>query len=216
MRPDGRDATQLRPPSVEFRTIPKAQGSAEFGLGSARCLACVYGPTNKASRRDVFSEARLEVIYRSSCHRASPQERGIELRIKRYLESMILLHQYPRTVIRIVVHPTSAEDSDVVSSCALNSAVCACLDAGLALRSTCLAVTIGVTPENTLILDPSAKEHCVGLMTLGIENARVAFSQQVGYLSPDRWAEAEHLAMKAAKVLDTFLRLSLAKCLKGI
>lgn len=215
MRPDGREATQLRPPFVQFRTIPKAHGSAEFGCGDEKYIACVYGPITRVSRRDLSDRARIEVLYRSSCSRATPKERSHELQIKRYMESLIDVRQYPRATIRIVVHPTIPLLGEVVSSNALNSAFCACLDAGIALRSTSIAITLGVLAEgNELVVDPEEDEELGAIITVGVEKSALSFVQQTSYLSPSRWKEVEDLALRAAKVLEAFLRVALKEYYK--
>jgi len=215
MRQDGRESTQLRPPCVQFRTIPKAHGSAEFGLGDDKYIACVYGPINKALRRDITDRARIEVLYRSSCSRATPKERSHELQIKRYLESLIDVRQYPKATIRVVVHPTIPLLKEVVSSNALNSAFCACLDAGIAMRTTSIAITLGVLADgNELVVDPEEDEDLGAIMTVGVEKNALTFVQQTSYLSPSRWKEAEDLALRAAQVLEAFLRIALKEYLK--
>lgn len=213
MRFDGRQPAQLRAPYVQFRTVPRAHGSAEFGLGDETCIACVYGPVSKKSRREIDDRARIEVLYKSSCSRATPRERNHELQIKRYLEKIIDATQYPRTTLKIVVHPARPEIGELVSSHALNSALFALLDAGVALRTTCFAVSIGLRQDDgQLVVDPVAEElpELGAQLTVGVDlTGQLTYASQTSFLSETKWTEAVDLATRSAKVLEAFLRLAM-------
>lgn len=126
----------------------------------------------KQQRREVFDRLRIEVIFRisgegkNSNTGASPLEKFLELRICEFLETVVDLESYPREYLRVASQALNAVDS---SNCELlatarNSAVAACLHAGVKMRSVPISVTAIVQgSDNSVLLDPLNEE----VMTLG-------------------------------------------------
>merc|ERR1712192_72460 len=141
------------------------------------------------------------------------REKNHELQIKRYLEKIIDATHYPRMTLKIIVHPSRPEMGELVSSQALNSALFACLDAGVALRTTCFAVSIGQREnDGALVVDPVAEEvpELCAQLTVGVDlNGQLTYVSQTSFLSETKWAEAVNLATRSAKVLEAFLRLAI-------
>jgi len=83
------------------------------------------------------------------------------------------------------------------------------------MRTTSIAITLGVLADgNELVVDPEEDEDLGAIMTVGVEKNALTFVQQTSYLSPSRWKEAEDLALRAAQVLEAFLRIALKEYLK--
>mmetsp|Transcript_73935 Transcript_73935/g.175964 ORF Transcript_73935/g.175964 Transcript_73935/m.175964 type:complete len:235 (-) Transcript_73935:28-732(-) len=220
-RADGRTSNQLRPPQVELRPLQRADGSARFCFGQSTAIAAVYGPREPRVRaKEVFNKAVLEVVVRPRVGLAGAAEKHLEGHLLRHLDHVVLHHEYPRTVISVIVQLYSTDGS--MEAVAGNAAFLALMDAGVAMRSTALCVSIGVQMEeavgdaSAILLDPNEAEErdCDAVVSMGIDNQRgcLVSSFSTGEaLDAVEWAKCVDAGLKACKVLENFLRMSLQK-----
>ena len=108
VRLDGRTAQQLRPPSIEWGPIQRADGSARFALGATAAIAAVYGPEDpKYASSAIPDRAYLEVVVRPRSGMAGMTERAMEAHIRQVLEPITVLEELPRLCIHVVVKDTN-------------------------------------------------------------------------------------------------------------
>jgi len=108
MRFDGRKDDELREFEGKIGVIKNADGSAYFRTGKTEVIAAVYGPRqlhprhlaeeDKATLRVYYDMISFSVPERKS---PGPTRRSIELSlvIKRALESVVILEEFPKAVI---------------------------------------------------------------------------------------------------------------------
>mmetsp|Transcript_109766 Transcript_109766/g.338829 ORF Transcript_109766/g.338829 Transcript_109766/m.338829 type:complete len:236 (-) Transcript_109766:113-820(-) len=223
-RADGRASNQMRPPQVELRPLLRADGSGRFKLGLTAAVAAVYGPREPKFRaREVFDRAALEVLVRPRVGMPGPEERQLEGHLQRQFEHIIVLEQYPRTQISVIIQVCSEDGS--VGAVAGNAAFLALLDAGVAMRATALSVSVGVQVGKqaldpaTFLVDPTAEEerHCDSVVTVSVDSCReeLLSSMSAGAaLDAIAWTTCAKAGGKACKVLEAFLRMALQKRLE--
>jgi ribonuclease PH len=88
---------------------------------------------------------------------AASKEKEYEQIIRQTFSPAILLENFPRAVISIVVQVV--EDNGSVLSVAINAVSLALLDAGIPMLSVVTSATCAVFPDGTLVLDPSSPEE---------------------------------------------------------
>jgi len=228
-RADGRISNQIRPPQAEMRPLLRADGSAVFRLGRTAVMAAIFGPQEPKSRaRELFDRATLEVFVRPHVGIPGTAEKQLEGYVQRQLEHLVMREQYPRTSIMVVLQVVSVDGS--VAAVAGNAAFLALLDAGVAMHSTVLSITVGVRlveeptagcGSATLLLDPNEAEEriCDAVVAVSMDcNKGVLVSSLSSGLALDAlaWTDCIGAASKACSVLEAFLRKTLEKRLETI
>lgn len=161
-RPDGRStATSLRPLSADMSCLHRADGSAQFASGNTTIMAAVHGPqTPKIQARENYKKGIVSVVFKQGpkhllCHGMKDTE--IEILLANILSSCILLEEYPRSIIEVVIQVLQSDGS--VLSVAMNAAVLACIDAGISMSTVPVGTLCLVDPDDTILLDPSSDEE---------------------------------------------------------
>lgn len=88
--------------------------------------------------------------------RAASKEKEYEQIIRETFSPAILLENFPRAVISIVVQVV--EDNGSLLSVAINAVSLALLDAGIPMLSVVTSATCAIFPDGSLVLDPSSPE----------------------------------------------------------
>jgi len=211
----------MRPPQAELRPLLRADGSARFKLGRSAVVAAVYGPREPKSRaREIFDRATLDVLVRPRVGMPGPEERQLEGHLQRQFEHIVILEQYPRTQITVILQVCSADGA--VGAVAGNAAFLALLDAGVAMRATALSVSVGVClgkqeiDPAVFLLDPTEAEEraCDSVITVSVDGCREELLSSLSAgaaLDAVAWTTCATAASKACKVLEAFLRMALQK-----
>lgn len=188
-RSDGRSGGgSLRPLSCELSCLHRADGSALWKSGNGtQVMAAVYGPVAPKHSRHEQPTAVVSVILKGNANvttTTTTTAAGSNLAsafaewedvMTQWLTAAIVVQEYPRSVIQIVLHIIQADGS--VLSAAFHAAIAALLDAGVAMKYLPVATTICSFPTNTnntttttkkrtpnasnrvLLLDPTAEEE---------------------------------------------------------
>ena len=156
MRPDRREATELRGLSSAQGLLSRTDGSARFTLGDTCVICGVYGPMDVKQRNERMDRSTVEVSFQPVSGDTSPADRLVEHSLRRVAEATIVTSLHPRTLIRIVVQ-VMCDDGDVVC-CAINAMVMALVDAGVPMRHLVAAVGCLIDREGQLLLDPLSLE----------------------------------------------------------
>jgi len=164
-RPDGRKPEELREMELEVGVIKNAKGSARFRMGKTIAIAAVYGPRELYPKflqnpergiiRVFYDMFSFSVPDRK---RPGPNRRSIEidLVLKKALESVVMLEEYPNSVIDIFV---SIMQANAGTRCAaLTAASVALADAGIPMKDLMPAVTAGKIGD-TVIADLTKEEE---------------------------------------------------------
>ena len=177
LRHDGRRFDELRPIRMQVGVLANATGSALVEYGRTKVLAAVYGPREPFQKYMVLPDrAILRVRYHmapfSTTERKSPapSRREIELSkvIREALEDIVLLTEYPRTVIDIFVEVIQADGGTRVAG--VTAASLALADAGIPLRGLVAGVAVGKI-NGVLVLDLDEVEDSMGEADMPIAGA---------------------------------------------
>ncbi len=164
LRFDGRDYDELRPMKAEVGVVPNADGSAIFGFGNTIAIAAVYGPRSVPKFIAEHDRAVLRVRYNMFTFsvpdrkKPSPGRREIELSeiIKRALEPMLFLEEFPGTVIDVYVEIMQANAG--TRTAGINAAAMALADAGIFMRDLPVAVAAGKIGSK-IVIDLTKEEE---------------------------------------------------------
>jgi exosome complex component RRP41 len=177
LRHDGRRFDELRPIRMQVGVLANATGSALVEYGRTKVLAAVYGPREPFQKYMVLPDrAILRVRYHmapfSTTERKSPapSRREIELSkvIREALEDIVLLTEYPRTVIDIFVEVLQADGGTRVAG--VTAASLALADAGIPMKGLVAGVAVGKI-NGVLVLDLDEVEDSMGEADMPIAGA---------------------------------------------
>lgn len=191
-RPSRRSPSTLRPLSAELSPLHQADGSASLKAGNTHVMVAIYGPVApRISHRERVDQGLVSVVFSKGVMMAGSggavsiddsangetmrqlatplpsgggaTERELESFLSDALSSCIILERYPRCVIQVVVQIVQADGS--VLGTAVNCAVMALMDAGVAMRGLPVATTcvfVGKRQrqdESRIWIDPTAEEE---------------------------------------------------------
>lgn len=231
-RPDGRSTGSiLRPLSCEISCLSRADGSAKFSAGQTSVLAAVYGPAApRVAQREKATEAVIGVVFKHGSKSGGSSsvgsnkalsvgygatEREIERFITGTIAECVVVRDYPRTVIEVVIQILKADGG--VISVAINSAIVALMDAGISMRSIPVSTTLlvkhsGISSE--LRLDPTAEEEigtdCAAtIFVTDNANYGVVSCLTSGIISQDSYLSCIEASSRASKAVIAFMRLAI-------
>jgi exosome complex component RRP41 len=177
LRHDGRRFDELRPIRMQVGVLANATGSALVEYGKTKVLAAVYGPREPFQKYMVLPDrAILRVRYHmapfSTTERKNPapSRREIELSkvIREALEDIVLLAEYPRTVIDIFIEVLQADGGTRVAG--VTAASLALADAGIPMKGLVAGVAVGKI-NGVLVLDLDEVEDSMGEADMPIAGA---------------------------------------------
>ncbi|POS84990.1 hypothetical protein EPUL_004154 [Erysiphe pulchra] len=104
-------------PTIHLSSLPRADGSASFTENGFTIIGAVNGPL-EISRRDENPEAAVvDVTIRPAVGSAGTRERHLESLLQSTLRQIILIYEFPRTLIQITLQISSSpEDNNDVKS----------------------------------------------------------------------------------------------------
>ncbi len=221
LRHDGRRFDQLRPIRMQVGVLANATGSALVEYGKTKVLAAVYGPREPFQKYMVLPDrAILRVRYHmapfSTTERKSPapSRREIELSkvIREALEDIVLLTEYPRTVIDVFIEVLQADGGTRVAG--VTAASLALADAGIPMKGLVAGVAVGKV-NGVLVLDLDELEDSMGEADMPVAGAPdlglITLFQLNGVLTEEEvekglsmaWSAIEKIVSMEKEVLKT-------------
>ncbi len=210
-RIDGRDLEEMRPLTMKVGVLKRADGSAFVELGNTRILAAVFGPCKMhPQHRQDPKKAVLSVRYNmapfstSERVRPGPSRRSTEigLVIKKALESIIFLEEFPKTEIQVFIEVLEANASTRVTG--LTAASLALADAGIPMKGMVSSCSVGKI-QDKLVLDVAGAEDSYGSADFPVATInggdKVTLLQLDGDLKQTELRKALELAQKGNKIL---------------
>ncbi len=141
-RRDGRLVSDMRPLDAELSLLGSCDGSARLACGGTVVLASVHGPRPaRAARQEDPERARLEVHVAPAVGLPGPFEAELCALLRQALTPALALALHPRAVVTLSVH-VQADDGGAAAA-AVNAAVLALADAGVAMKGLLGAVSLG-------------------------------------------------------------------------
>ncbi len=206
MRAGGRKNDELRPITAEISILKNANGSARFKMGNTEAIAGVYGPKpihpkhledpEKAVLRTRYNMAPFST---SSRKRPGPGRREIEISkvTREALEPVLLLKEFPKTVIDVFIEITQADASTRVAG--INAASLALADAGVPMKDLIACCAAGKV-NGEIVLDIEGKEDTEGEVDMPVayyrKENKVTMIQMDGICSVDEFKQMLRLAIK--------------------
>ncbi len=219
LRHDGRRLDEIRPVRMRVGVLNNADGSALVEFGRTRVIAAVYGPKEPVQKFALLPDkATLRVRYHmapfSTEERKSPapSRREIELTkvIREALEPVILVEEYPRTVIDVFIEVLQADGG--TRTAGVTAASLALADAGIPMKGLVGGVAIGKV-EGHLVVDVDELEDMYGEADMPVAAAPdlglVTLLQLNGVLSREEFSKALDLALTAIRTIVDLERKAL-------
>lgn len=219
MRSDLRSPRETRPFVVVFGGIAEADGSAQLTQGGTVIMTSVFGPTHsRFSRLEDPELLSIDLdIDGFGVGAEQPQDKARLHNLKSVLSQIVTncvnLHHYPRLCLYFKVIMINNEGS--CTSVIVNSCILALLDAGFIMKSIPCVVSVAVTLEQTLLLDPTSTEEreCASLFNLvvcecnGVDDCvSVQMVTGQGSFEFELYKEASELAVITASALIPTMR----------
>ncbi len=211
IRHDGRRLDELRPVRMRVGVLNNADGSALVEFGRTKVIAAVYGPKEPVQKFALLPDkATLRVRYHMAPFSTeerknpAPSRREIELTkvIREALEPVILVEEYPRTVIDIFIEVLQADGG--TRTAGVTAASLALADAGIPMKGLVGGVAIGKV-EGHLVVDVDELEDMYGEADMPVAAAPdlglVTLLQLNGVLTRDEFSKALDMALTAIRTI---------------
>ncbi|KAI9730834.1 MAG: exosome non-catalytic core subunit rrp46 [Cirrosporium novae-zelandiae] len=163
-------AMPLPPNSATLSHLHRADGSATYSANGYTVIAAVNGPIEVQRRDELPEEAAIDVVVRPAAGVGSTRERHLESLIHNTLRSVVLVQNYPRTLIQVTLQITSTPVDDSVIgrgpqgstglpllACLLQTTMLALLSASLAMCTTFTSTLLALTPSGQITENPDAQ-----------------------------------------------------------
>ena len=210
-RKDSRKLNELRDMEAKAGVIPNADGSAMFRVGKTVAVAAVYGPRemvpkfladkSKGILRCKYSMLPFSGVGERIRPGTSRRSQEISLVIEKALEPVIMLEDYPNSVVDVYIDILQA---DAGTRCAaINAVSIALAHAGIPMKDMVSAVAVGHingTVLADLTYDEEASEGVVSDIPVAVLNNSKTFSllQMDGEISKDDLNKALSLASEVS------------------
>ncbi|KAI1489534.1 hypothetical protein F5X96DRAFT_606704 [Biscogniauxia mediterranea] len=161
-------------PQALLSHLPKADGSATFSYAGYTVVGAVNGPIEVQRRDELPEEAAVDVIVRPAAGVGGTRERHLESLIQSTLRQIILVNNFPRTLIQVILQITVAPENEYVNAkiaqassnlpilpALLQTAILSLLSAALPLTATLTSAALAIVPEegvSKIVLNPTARE----------------------------------------------------------
>lgn len=207
-------------PVAHLSTLPRADGSATYSHAGYTITATANGPLEVQRRDEDPDEASVDVVVRPAAGVGGPSERHLESILQKTLHEIILVQDFPRCLIQIVLQIQSAPENDYVNTklnlpglnigavpALLQSAVLALLSASIPLRTTATAASFAYVPDNTpsdndykLVSSFSPRDAAVArsthVLAFAAHHDKLLLAESEGEFSMDEWDDVVAAARK--------------------
>ncbi|RYO97895.1 hypothetical protein DL765_011020 [Monosporascus sp. GIB2] len=161
-------------PEALLSHLPKADGSATFSYAGYTIIGAVNCPIEVQRRDELPEEAAVDVIVRPAAGVGGTRERHLESLLQSTLRQIILVENFPRTLIQIILQVAVAPQNEYVNAkvaqagsnlpilpSLIQTAVLSLLSATVPLAATIPSTCLATTTEDgalRIIVEPSARE----------------------------------------------------------
>ncbi|KAL8403664.1 hypothetical protein RB594_008785 [Gaeumannomyces avenae] len=198
-------------PTALLSHLPRADGSATYSHAGYTVTASVNGPIEAQRRDEDPYEALVDVIVRPAAGVRGTRERHLETILQSSLRQLILVKNFPRGLVQIVLQVTASPENDYVSTklvqarlnlpivpALLQAAVLALLSAAVPLRTTATSTVVAVAAapgggnKSQLVVDPTPREaeKARSLHVLAFTSGdRLLLAESEGPFTIQEWAD---------------------------
>ncbi|KAJ4419875.1 exosome non-catalytic core subunit rrp46 [Gnomoniopsis sp. IMI 355080] len=213
--------TALLQPETVLSPLPKADGSATYSYAGYTITASANGPIEAQRKDEDPYEAIVDVLVRPASGVGGTRERHLESLLQQSLRQLILVKNFPRCLIQVVLQITAAPANEYVNTklvqastnlsiipSLLQTAVLALLSAAIPMRSIATSAVIAILLEDgqtTFITDPSPRqtEQARSVHVLAFtSHEELLLAESEGDFTMDEWnqvyAKSRIICCKAA------------------
>ncbi|KAL8377813.1 hypothetical protein RB595_008475 [Gaeumannomyces hyphopodioides] len=195
-------------PTALLSHLPRADGSATYSHAGYTVIASVNGPIEAQRRDEDPYEALVDVIVRPAAGVGGTRERHLETILQSSLRQLILVKNFPRGLVQIVLQATASPENDYVSTKLVQArlaAVLALLSAAIPLRTTATSTVVAVAAaaaggnKSQLVVDPSPREaeKARSLHVLAFTSSdRLLLAESEGSFTMQEWADVHAKAQE--------------------
>ncbi|KAK8139749.1 hypothetical protein PG984_000872 [Apiospora sp. TS-2023a] len=161
-------------PEALLSHLHSADGSATFSYAGYTIIGAVNGPIEAQRRDELPEEAVVDVVVRPAAGVGGTRERHLEGLLQSTLRQIVLVTNFPRSLIQITLQVTIAPENEYVNTkvvqantnlpilpALIQTAVLTLMSAAIPLTATLTSVVIAATAEDGStreIINPTARE----------------------------------------------------------
>ncbi|KAI1661372.1 hypothetical protein F4813DRAFT_227047 [Daldinia decipiens] len=161
-------------PEALLSHLQNSDGSATFSFAGYTVVGAVNGPIEVQRRDELPEEAAVDVIVRPAAGVGGTRERHLESLIQSTLRQIILVNNFPRTLIQVILQVTTTPENEYVNAkvaqatsnlpilpTLLQTAVLSLLSAALPLTATLISASLAIIADGQskkVVLNPSPRE----------------------------------------------------------
>ncbi|KAH6648500.1 hypothetical protein BKA67DRAFT_661467 [Truncatella angustata] len=161
-------------PAAILSHLKSADGSATFSYAGYTVIGAVNGPIEVQRRDELPEEAVVDVVVRPAAGVGGTRERHLESLLQSTLRQIILISNFPRTLIQITLQVTVAPENEYVNTkvaqsstnlsilpALIQTAILALLSATIPLTATLTSAVLAFVMDegaNKIVVNPSARE----------------------------------------------------------
>ncbi|KAI9730464.1 MAG: exosome non-catalytic core subunit rrp46 [Claussenomyces sp. TS43310] len=144
--------TAAREPTGILSHLPRADGSATFSQNGFTIIGAVNGPIEVQRRDELPEEAAVDVVVRPASGVGGTRERHLESILQSTLRQVILIHNFPRTLIQITLQITETPENGTnlpILPALLQTSILTLLSATIPLAMTLTSTLLVVNEEGS-------------------------------------------------------------------
>ncbi|KAJ2999072.1 hypothetical protein NUW58_g114 [Xylaria curta] len=161
-------------PEALLSHLHKADGSATYSYAGYTVIGAVNGPIEAQKRDELPEEAIIDVVVRPAAGVGGTRERHLESLLQAALRQIILVNDFPRTLIQIVLQITVTPENEYVNGklvqananlpvlpALIQTAVLSLLSASLPMTATLTSTSLAIVSEDghrRIIANPTARQ----------------------------------------------------------
>ncbi|KAI4600255.1 exosome non-catalytic core subunit rrp46 [Pestalotiopsis sp. 9143b] len=158
-------------PAAILSHLQSADGSATFSHAGYTVTGAVNGPIEVQRRDELPEEAVVDVIVRPAAGVGGTRERHLEALLQSTLRQIILIGNFPRTLIQITLQVIVAPENEYVNTkvtqastnlpilpALIQTSILALLSAAIPLTATLTSAALAVDENSAIIANPTARE----------------------------------------------------------
>jgi exosome complex component RRP41 len=212
IRPDGRTQKALRDLKIEVGILDRAEGSSRVDLGRNIAIATIFGPREMHPKHAARADrAQMRINYRMATFSVddykrpfpSRREKEISKVLSEAFESLVLLDNWPRSVIDVHVQMFQSDGGTRTAAAIAISAALA--DAGIPMRDLPAGIATGLY-EDYVCLDLTGHEDMKGEGDMPIMYApavdEISLFQLDGQFTFEQFKDAYHTSIDAIKEIS--------------
>lgn len=203
-------------PEAVLSPLPKADGSATYSYAGYTITASANGPVEAQKRDEHPYEALVDVVVRPASGVGGTRERHLESLLQQSLRQLILVKNFPRCVVQIVLQVIATPTNEYVNTklvqassnlliipALLQTAVLALVSAAVPMRATATSAVAAISPsdgETQITMDPSPREadksrsvHVLAFTSFGV----LLLAESEGDFSMAEWDQVYQVSQSA-------------------